>query len=94
MIEAWYTSDYPNATDYPAAALVSDLRAVYFACHYGNVLNAGSISLLGFIVLRANMLNCSEVDVRSIVDYFLAYAQGDNVNYAQTWIEIYLEESA
>ncbi|MFB9246100.1 hypothetical protein IV454_06305 [Massilia antarctica] len=94
MVEAWYTSDYPNATDYPAAELVSDLRTVYFVCRENDIENVKHISLLGFNVLRANMLNRSNADVSAIVDYFLMYAQGGNVHYAQAWIEIYIEEPA
>ncbi|MDQ1834941.1 hypothetical protein [Massilia scottii] len=92
MAETWYASDYPHATDYPAVALVADLRDVYFACYNDDVKNTDSISLLGFIVLRANMLNCSNADIQSIVDYFFGHARGENVEYAQAWIEIYLEE--
>lgn len=93
MVEAWYWSDYAHATGYLPATLVSDLQAVYFRCRHSGVDNASSISLLGFLVLRAKMLRCSEVDVQSIVEYFLTYAQAGNVNYAQTWVEIYLEEA-
>lgn len=93
MIEAWYWSNYAHATDYLPDTLVSDLQEVYFRCRHSGVDNNSSISLLGFLVLRAKMLRCSEVDVQSIVEYFLTYAQAGNVNYAQAWVEIYLEEA-
>lgn len=93
MVEAWYSSDYPHATDYPAEALVSDLREVYFACHSSGVQNIVLISLLGFLVLRAKTLECSEVDVQCIADFFMIHARSNKFDYAQDWIELYLEEA-
>lgn len=92
MVQAWYESDYPQATDYSADVLVSDLRWIYFTCHDGKVQDIAFISLLGLIVLRARMLNCSVENIVAFVDYFLIHARVDNVNYAQASIEIYLEE--
>ncbi|NHZ83170.1 hypothetical protein F2P44_28425 [Massilia sp. CCM 8695] len=94
MAEAWYTSDYPHATDYPAAALVSDLREVYFVCQANKVSDVGSISILGFDILRANLLMCSKENMDAMMKYFLIHAKAANVDYAQNWIEIYLEEVA
>lgn len=92
MVEAWYWCNYTNATDYLPTMLVADLQEVYFRCVDSGIDNASSISLLGFCVLRAKMLRCSEVDVDSMVKYFLIYAKAGKVHYARTWIEIYLEE--
>ncbi|NHZ33005.1 hypothetical protein [Massilia rubra] len=92
MVRAWYTSDYPNATSYPAVALVADLQWIYFACYNENMQNLDDISLLGLIVLQAKTLNCSNEDVACIANFFLFHAQANNVNYAKNWIEIYLEE--
>ncbi|ATQ73125.1 hypothetical protein CR152_00330 [Massilia violaceinigra] len=94
MAEAWYTSDHPHATDYSAAAVVSDLREVYFLCQAHKVSDVGSISILGFDVLRANLLMCSRKDIIGMMKYFLMHANAANVDYAQNWIEIYLEEVA
>lgn len=91
MVEAWYSSDYTDATDYSPTALVLDLQEVYLTCQDNGLKNTGSISLLGFLVIRAKMLNCSEADLDSIVSYFLVHAQAENVGYAQNWIDLYLE---
>jgi hypothetical protein len=91
MVEAWYSSDYPDATDYSPTALAQDLQEVYLTCHNNGLKNTDYMSLLGFLVIRAKMLNCSEADLDSIVGYFLIHARAENVDYAQNWIDLYLE---
>ncbi|MDQ1924210.1 hypothetical protein [Massilia pseudoviolaceinigra] len=92
MVEAWYMSDHPHATEYRAADLVSDLRKVYFACRENDIENVQHISLLGFKVLYANMLGCSQEDITAIVQYFCGNARAGNADFATNWIETYLEE--
>lgn len=91
MVEAWYMSDYPNSTDYPAAQLVSDLDAVYLACAENNLNNVQQISFLGFAILRANVLTCSQIDIGTIIEYFCKQAREGNAEFGQRWIEMYLE---
>lgn len=92
MVEAWYWSNFVNATDYLPAMLVADLQEVYFRCVHSGIDDVSSISILGLFVLRANILRCSKADVDSIVEYFIIYVKAGKINYALTWIEIYLEE--
>ncbi|CUI05988.1 hypothetical protein BN2497_6753 [Janthinobacterium sp. CG23_2] len=40
------------------------------------------------------MLMCSKEDIVAMMKYFLMHAKAANVDYAQNWIEIYLEEVA
>ncbi len=92
MIERWYSSEYPQAVDYPADELVLDLQEVFFACCNDGVQNVAFISLLALLVLQAKGLNCSERDVQFMMEFFLIYAHLNKVHYAQIWIEYYLEE--
>ncbi|MCE3607078.1 hypothetical protein LXA47_26265 [Massilia sp. P8910] len=92
MVEAWYMSDHPHATDYAPVELVSDLGAVYFACRANDIKNVQHISVLGFDVLRARMLGCSKQDIAAIVQYFCRSAKGGNADLGQNWINIYIEE--
>ena len=92
MAQGWYSSDVPGAIDYPAIELIQHLRAVYFSCIDENIDNVEYISRLGFDVLRANTLYCESTDVVAMVNFFLRHAKEDNIEYAQTWIDFYLEE--
>ena len=89
--QSWYTSENPLAADYPVEELIHHLRAVYFACSEAGIENMEYVTLLGFNVLRANASGCSAESVEAMVDYFLLHAQGDNVEYAQNWIDLYLD---
>lgn len=93
VAQEWYESDAPGATDYPANALIQHLRAVYFTCHDAGIDNLEYVSRLGFTVLRANTLQCDPDDVEAIVKFFIHHAKGDNVDYAQNWIDLYLEDN-
>ncbi|MES2259986.1 MAG: hypothetical protein V4724_15795 [Pseudomonadota bacterium] len=91
VARSWYESDNPLAAGYPARELTQHLRAVYFACHDAGIDNLEYTSQLGFSVLRANTMACDPSDVEAIVAFFLRHAQSDNVDYAQNWIDLYLE---
>jgi hypothetical protein len=93
VAQEWYNSDYAGATDYPAQALTQHLRAVYFTCHDAGVDNMEYVSRLGFTLLRANTLQCDPVSVEALVGFFIHHAKGDNVDYAQNWIDLYLEDN-
>lgn len=92
LADAWYNSDVPGALDYPADALTQHLRAVYLQCHEAGIDNLEYVSRLGFNVLRANTLACEGSEVSAMARYFVHHAKGDNVDYAQNWIDLYLEE--
>ena len=93
VAQEWYSSDYSSAADYPAKALTQHLRAVYFTCHDAGITNMEYVSRLGFTVLRANTLECEAIDIEAIVIFFIHHAKGDNVDYAQNWIDLYLEDN-
>ena len=92
MSQEWYSSDVPGALDYPPVELIQHLRAVYFSCVDANIDDIEYISRLGFNVLRANTLHCESADIIVMVNFFLQHAKEDNIEYAQTWINFYLEE--
>lgn len=90
----WYASGYPGAEDYPADALLSHLCAVYHACQRAGLESLEHISLLGFNVLRANSQGFDDDSVADMVDFFIGHARGDNIDYAQNWVELQLEGEA
>lgn len=87
----WYVGDNPGAAAYSPNALIQHLRAVYFASSDAGIENMEYVTLLGFNVLRANTLECDPDSVEAMVDFFLRHAKEDNVDYAQNWIDLYLE---
>jgi hypothetical protein len=84
----WFTSGYQGALEYPVADAIQHLRAVYFSCLHAGIENIEYISLLGFNVLRANVAGYDESSVRTLVNFFITYAQTEQIDYAQNWIEL------
>ncbi len=88
LADAWYASDYQGALEYPVADLIQHLRAVYLSCIAADLENIEHISLLGFNVLRANVAGYDEMSVKTLVNFFISFAQADQIEYAQNWIEL------
>lgn len=90
----WYASDFPDAENYPVPDLMAHLKALHTAWQGAGLENIEHLSLLAFDVLQANTLGFDPASVAEMVDFFIAHAEGDNVGYAQNWIDLQLETKA
>lgn len=90
MVDAWYSSGYLHAHDYPSDVLVSHLKKIFYFCQEKKVASNEHIVLLTFLLLRANSLRCSPQDLEDVASYFLHHAKLNNIDYAKQWIDFYL----
>lgn len=91
MAEEWYTADNPSAENYPVEDFLHHMGAVFRTCKRVGLESIEATSMLGFNVLRANVLGYSAQSVEAMVDFFLRYAASGNIGYAQRWIDLSLE---
>lgn len=92
VAQEWYRADNPLSANYPAEEFTQHLRAVYFTCYNAGIENLAHTTQLGFIVLRAIAIECETADIKAIAAFFIRHAKADNVDYAQNWIDLYLEK--